>query len=51
MNKVEVLRADSNWELENKIWDFAKTNNILSVSFYEDDKSSLVRKHAMVIYQ
>lgn len=51
MNKVEVFRADSNWELENKIWDFAKTNNILSISFYEDDESCLLRKHAMIIYQ
>ncbi len=51
MNKVEVLRADSNWELENKIRHFAQTHNLDSVAFYEDEESSFVRKHAMVVYQ
>ena len=51
MNKVEVLRADSNWELENKIRHFSQNHNLVSVTFYEDDESSFVRKRAMVVYQ
>ena len=51
MNKVEVFRGDSNWELEKKIWDFAKSHNIINVSFYEDTESNFSQKRAMVIYQ
>ena len=51
MNKVEVMRADSNLELENKIRQFAKAYNVINVSFYEDTECSFSQKRAMVIYQ
>lgn len=51
MNKLEIFRADSTWELENKIMDFAMSHNLINVSFYEDTKTSFARKRAMVIYQ
>ena len=51
MNKVEVMRADSNCELENKIRQFAKAYNVINVSFYEDTECSFSQKRAMVIYQ
>ena len=51
MNKLEVFYADSNWELENKIRHFAKSHNVINVSFYEDTEYSFSQKRAMVIYQ
>ena len=51
MNKLEVFYADSNWVLENKIRDFAKSHNVINVSFYEDNECSFSQKRAMVIYQ
>lgn len=51
MNKLEVFYSDSTYVLENKIKHFAQNHNLVSVTFYEDDESSFVRKRAMVVYQ
>ena len=51
MKKLEAFYADSNWELENKIRHFAKSHNLINVSFYEDTECSFSQKRAMVIYQ